>query len=96
MCSRSKVLALRILGDGAALEMQGEARAGEKATDEAGTSGLLHHMHALGQGIKKYASEDAAPTVVKQLLPKRSFARRRRAEFYSLPAKDKVCVRTKL
>lgn len=49
-----------------------------------------HHMHALGQGVKKYASEEAAPTNAKALLPKASFARRRCREFYSLPAEDKV------
>ena len=49
-----------------------------------------HHMHALGQGIKKYSSEEAAPTDAKALLPKASFPRRRCREFYSLPAEDKV------
>ena len=49
-----------------------------------------HHMHALGQGIKKYRSEEAAPKDAKGLLPKRCFARRRCTEIYSLPPKDKV------
>lgn len=51
-----------------------------------------HHMHVLGQGIRKYSSEEAAPKDAKGLLPKRSFARRRCTEFYSLPPKDKVRV----
>lgn len=49
-----------------------------------------HHMHALGQGVKKYISKDAAPTDVKALLPKKSFLRRRCKEFYSLAAQEKV------
>ncbi len=62
------------------------------AAEAAATQGLKHHMHALGQGVKKYASEEAAPTDAKALLPKHSFPRRRCREFYSLPAEDKVCI----
>ena len=49
-----------------------------------------HHMHALGQGMHKYGSEEAAPTTAKELLPKRIIARKRRTEFYALSAQDKV------
>ena len=49
-----------------------------------------HHLHVLGQGIKKYSSEEAAPTDAKALLSKKSLPRRRCREFYTLPAADKV------
>ena len=49
-----------------------------------------HHMHALGQGTRKYGSEEIAPTTARELLPKRMIARKRRTEFYALSAQDKV------
>ena len=50
-----------------------------------------HYMHALGQGVPKYGSEEAAPTTARELLPKRVTTRKRRIEFYALSARDKVC-----
>ena len=66
------------------------ASSGSTDAEPAATRGPKHHMHALGQGIKKYDSEEAAPTDAKALLPKASFPRRRCREFYSLPAESKV------